>query len=287
MSMALGDHGISVTSAHARARARRRANASARVVHPVSAETNDPLAPVAARPARQILGGIGALGIAAALHGAVLAFFLLTNLVGEWLADEPEPAGPEVSALAVETPPEEVPDEPPPEEPPPPPPPQIPSVIPPPERPKAAAAPAQAMGLTADSTSEGGSGPAFRTGAGLVFDSQSLAQQLLGPADATAPAELVMTADSVDTPPKPASGNRQPKMPSRAVKKQLSGVVVLRLLIDGEGSVRDVKILQSEPAGVFDEAVLEVASSWRFTPATYKGQPVEIRVDQTFRFNAG
>ena len=63
--------------------------------------------------------------------------------------------------------------------------------------------------------------------------------------------------------------------------------MVLRLLIDGSGSVRDLKILQSQPAGVFDVAVLEVASSWRSTPATYKGQPVEIRVDQSFRFTAG
>lgn len=78
--------------------------------------------------------------------------------------------------------------------------------------------------------------------------------------------------------------NRPPKPPARAVKKQLSGFVTARLVIDATGAVQDVKILASEPAGVFDEAVLEVVPDWRFTPATYKGQPVEIRVDQTFRF---
>jgi protein TonB len=279
--------GTAHRAAAALGRAERRSRANARVVEPVPRALRDPLDIPRPRPLFELLRAGGALGAAAALHVGVLGGFLAVNAVGDWLADQPViMAEAEASSLAIEPPPEPEPepeDEPVVEEPPLALPSPVPSLVPP-DRPEAPRGPSEPMGLTADSTVEGGRGPAFRTGAGLFAARESLAEQLLGAAEATAPEEVVMTADAVDVPPKPAASNRPPKPPARAVKKQLSGFVTARLVIDATGEVQDVKILASEPAGVFDEAVLDVVPDWRFTPATYKGQPVEIRVDQTFRF---
>ncbi len=64
-------------------------------------------------------------------------------------------------------------------------------------------------------------------------------------------------------------------------------VAVAEVVIDESGQVREARVVDSAPAGFFDAAVLEVAPSWRFEPATYRGRPVSLRVDQTIRFNLG
>lgn len=129
---------------------------------------------------------------------------------------------------------------------------------------------------------------ALGSGLGLFEapDTGSLKDALLG-AERGGAEEMVMTGETVDTQPRPRAGNRPPTVPKEAVQKRLRGHVVLRMVIDAEGVVQDARILESEPRGVFDEAVLQVAPSWRFQPATYKGRPVTLRVDQTIRFDLG
>lgn len=125
------------------------------------------------------------------------------------------------------------------------------------------------------------------TGVGL-FDASALSgvgQEALE--DSGSAEDMIMTADAVDSQPKPSSGNRAPAPPPEAQRKGVSGYVTLRMVIDETGSVREVRVVESSPVGFFDAAVLEVAPSWRFEPATYKGRPVSLRVDQTIRFNLG
>ena len=94
-----------------------------------------------------------------------------------------------------------------------------------------------------------------------------------------------MTQDAVDALPSPAASNRRPEAPPRARRDGVSGFVKVQLLIGKSGSVEELKILESEPAGVFDQGVLDTLPTWRFAPATYKGQPVMMRIKQTIRFD--
>lgn len=104
------------------------------------------------------------------------------------------------------------------------------------------------------------------------------ADSLLGDVD-----NVVMTEDSVDDPPKPVS-RKAPQYPDRARKKGISGRVVLSVLIDASGNVSDVRVVESEPPGVFDEAAVAAVKTWRFQPAMYEGNPVAIRVTQPLSF---
>lgn len=128
---------------------------------------------------------------------------------------------------------------------------------------------------------------ALGTGVGL-FDASALVgigQEALE--DSGSAEDMVMTADAVDSQPKPVGGNRAPAPPPEAQRKGVSGYVTLRMVIDETGRVREARVVESAPVGFFDAAVLEVAPTWRFEPATYKGKPVSLRVDQTIRFNLG
>lgn len=60
--------------------------------------------------------------------------------------------------------------------------------------------------------------------------------------------------------------------------------MVLKLLVRTDGSVGDVVVERSEPAGVFDAASVEAARRWRLDPRLEDGKPVEgwVRVPVDF-----
>ena len=63
--------------------------------------------------------------------------------------------------------------------------------------------------------------------------------------------------------------------------------MVLNLLIDASGRVTKAKVLESNPPGVFDQAALEAARSWRFSPGTLGGQARASWQRQEMRFSLG
>lgn len=75
-----------------------------------------------------------------------------------------------------------------------------------------------------------------------------------------------------------------PRYPSEAIAAGISGKVVLRVLVGVDGSVKDVVVEQSEPAGVFDAVTIDAARQWRFSPAIRDGAPAEswLRVPVNF-----
>jgi protein TonB len=95
--------------------------------------------------------------------------------------------------------------------------------------------------------------------------------------------DLVMTAKSVDTPPRP-SKTVAPRYPARARSAGVSGYVTLKLLVNKEGTVEEAEVENSEPANTFDQVALTAIRRWRFTPARYKGNAVKVWVRQTMRF---
>lgn len=94
----------------------------------------------------------------------------------------------------------------------------------------------------------------------------------------------VMTADLVDVPPK-AIAQSSFRYPPSAKKNGVKGYVVLSILVSEKGSVDQVQVLESNPAGVFDSAALQGIRSWRFEPAKYKGEVVRVWAKQRIRFD--
>jgi len=92
-----------------------------------------------------------------------------------------------------------------------------------------------------------------------------------------------MDKSSVDTPPKVIK--RSPIVyPELARKQGVSGYVSMNVLINENGRVDDVQILQSEPAEVFDLMADSTIRQWQFEPATYNGKKVQVWAAQKIVF---
>ncbi|MBL8496256.1 energy transducer TonB [Nitrosomonas sp. JL21] len=107
----------------------------------------------------------------------------------------------------------------------------------------------------------------------------TLKDDLLGKTD-----QAVMTADLVDVPPKPITRGSF-KYPPAAKKNGVNGYVVLSVLVEADGSVNQVQVLESSPSGIFDAAALQGIRAWHFEPAKYKGDAVRVWAKQRIRFD--
>ncbi|MDQ7042186.1 MAG: energy transducer TonB [Sulfurimonas sp.] len=95
--------------------------------------------------------------------------------------------------------------------------------------------------------------------------------------------DAIMSESTVDVKPKVQS--RPPlEYPAQAAKDGIKGYVVINILIGKDGSVEIAKVLESQPADVFDTAALNAVRSWRFSPAMYKAKPVKMWAKQKIRF---
>lgn len=75
----------------------------------------------------------------------------------------------------------------------------------------------------------------------------------------------------------------QPRYPLRARRAGSEGRVVLRAIIRRDGSVDDVQVLRDLPYGL-GEAAKDAVEEWRFRPATYRGDPIEVYYTVTVNF---
>jgi protein TonB len=76
----------------------------------------------------------------------------------------------------------------------------------------------------------------------------------------------------------------KPRYPNRAKVLKKEGFVVLEFVITKEGFVRDIKVIKSEPAKLFDSSAKKALTKWRFKPKIVGGKPVEQRAQQTIDF---
>lgn len=100
----------------------------------------------------------------------------------------------------------------------------------------------------------------------------------------TADGDMTMTDETVDERPRPVQQSPM-EYPTRAKADGVEGRVVVSLLIDENGSVREVRVLESTPEGVFEEVAAEGVREWRFEPARYQGEAVRVWARQTIRFD--
>lgn len=96
----------------------------------------------------------------------------------------------------------------------------------------------------------------------------------------------VMTSDTVDQKPR-ALSRPTLEYPARAMAKRLEGFVMLSILIDEEGNVAEVQVIEADPPDTFEEAAISNIKKWKFEPARYQGKPVSIWVNQPISFQVG
>ena len=110
-------------------------------------------------------------------------------------------------------------------------------------------------------------------------DLNDLQDQLLGDTR-----DVVMTDDSVDSPPRPTF-QAPMQYPKTARSRGVEGYVVLSLLISATGEIEKVQVLEASPSGVFEDAALQGVRNWRFQPAQYQGRNVKVWARQRVRFD--
>jgi protein TonB len=73
-----------------------------------------------------------------------------------------------------------------------------------------------------------------------------------------------------------------PTYPAAAKDANIQGVVILEIVIDSDGSVKEGRVLRSIP--LLDQAALEAVSQWTYQPTLLNGVPVEVIVTVTVNF---
>ena len=114
---------------------------------------------------------------------------------------------------------------------------------------------------------------------GLESGQRDLDDSLLGKTG-----NAVMTAELVDIPPKPVTRGAF-KYPPVAKKNGVKGYVLLSILVETDGSVNQVQVLESNPSGIFDAAAMQGIRAWHFEPAKYKRDTVRVWAKQKIRFD--
>ena len=161
-----------------------------------------------------------------------------------------------------------------------------PSNAPPPptqEAPQTTKEPVVITGITMESTSEGGS---FAVGVGNTM--RGAPEKTAREPEAAKPykAEQYAPAAQVSELPQPLnreSLNLRKYYPAQAKKNGFEGDVVLRLLIDSDGSIAKVDIV-SDPGEGLGPAAARAVRELRFSPARVNGIPVATTVPFTIHF---
>jgi protein TonB len=110
---------------------------------------------------------------------------------------------------------------------------------------------------------------------------EEASDELVGDVEAS-----VMTADSVDKRPEPVR-RVDPELPRRIVDEQIEGRVVVRALVDQNGRVSEVEVVEATPPDTFEPHVLEAVKRWEFQPASYEGEAVKTWIELPFEFELG
>jgi len=76
----------------------------------------------------------------------------------------------------------------------------------------------------------------------------------------------------------------EPDYPRSAAIKGIEGWVKLEFTVLEDGSVTDVKVLQSQPKRVFDRSAMRALSHWKFKPRIVNGKAMKQRAIQVIEF---
>jgi TonB family protein len=74
-----------------------------------------------------------------------------------------------------------------------------------------------------------------------------------------------------------------PRYPAAARREGVAGAVVIRGIVRRDGRIDDVEIIKDLPQGL-GEAARDAVRRWRFRPATYRGEPIDVYYTVTVNF---
>jgi len=74
-----------------------------------------------------------------------------------------------------------------------------------------------------------------------------------------------------------------PRYPMMARRAGISGAVVVRGIVRRDGTIDNVEVLKDLPYGLGD-AAREAVQRWRFRPATFRGEPIDVYYTVTVNF---
>ncbi len=107
-------------------------------------------------------------------------------------------------------------------------------------------------------------------------------QQTVSPTSVDADSSEVFEYKEVDVKAHPIS-IPTPTYPEKARKERIEGKVTLKLLVNVDGSVRDVNVLEGPE--VFHQAAIDATLQWRFKPAEHNGKVVPVWVVTPIEFS--
>jgi len=94
---------------------------------------------------------------------------------------------------------------------------------------------------------------------------------------------FVFEAGDLDQPPR-VIVHTAPLYPTQAQMREIEGFVEVRFLVDDQGRVSNITVLNASPPGLFDDAVVRAVGTWRFDPGRIDGRAVASWVETTIRF---
>jgi TonB family protein len=74
-----------------------------------------------------------------------------------------------------------------------------------------------------------------------------------------------------------------PRYPTAARLSGVAGAVVIRGIVRRDGSIDNVEIIKDLPQGL-GESARQAVEHWRFRPATYRGEPIDVYYTVTVNF---
>lgn len=85
---------------------------------------------------------------------------------------------------------------------------------------------------------------------------------------------------------RPAISRRAlPVYPEHARRRNIQGMVIVRIIVDISGNPQQCSIQSSSPEGIFDEVALTAARKTRFIPGKVAGRPVNTTVLLPYKFS--
>lgn len=75
-----------------------------------------------------------------------------------------------------------------------------------------------------------------------------------------------------------------PEYPRNAVRDGVSGFVEFQVIVNPDGTVRELRVIKSQPPGVFDPVARKALMKWKFKPKLVDGKAVEAKGFQRIDF---
>lgn len=95
---------------------------------------------------------------------------------------------------------------------------------------------------------------------------------------------LTFEIQEVDTPPSPLF-KIKPRYPLIAKHQKTEGALLMQFTVNPKGETQDIRIMEADPPGIFNDSALEAVRQWRFNPGYKNGRPVSVRVSLPIKYH--